>query len=100
MMRRYVLSARARADLKSVGDYLERHATLRVAQRYVRDFDAAFANLLVMPYFGQPRADVGDARLRFVKVLPYVIAYMIEGDEVFVVRVVHGSRNFGKLFPP
>jgi plasmid stabilization system protein ParE len=44
------------------------------------------------------RADVSDPQYRFWSVGNYVIAYRIEGDEVIVIRVVHGARDFRKLF--
>jgi plasmid stabilization system protein ParE len=47
---------------------------------------------------GHTRPDVPDKRYLFRAVGKYIIAYRIEGKELVVVRVLHGARDFRKLF--
>jgi plasmid stabilization system protein ParE len=41
---------------------------------------------------------VEDKRYRFWVVGSYVIAYRVEETELLVVRVIHGARDFRRLF--
>jgi len=36
--------------------------------------------------------------MRSFPVGEYVIVYCVEDDDVFILRVVHGSRDFDRLF--
>jgi toxin ParE1/3/4 len=54
--------------------------------------------LAQFPGIGHTRADVQDKRYLFRAVGNYVIAYRVEGRELIVVRVLHGARDFRKLF--
>jgi plasmid stabilization system protein ParE len=47
---------------------------------------------------GHTRADVKDKRYRFWVAGSYVIAYRMEAHELVVVRVLHGARDFRRLF--
>ena len=51
-----------------------------------------------MPGKGHVRADVKDPSYRFCSVRPYVIAYRYDDQTLTIVRVVHGARNFRRLF--
>ena len=55
-------------------------------------------NLADMPGIGHTRRDVTNPRYRFWSVGNYVIAYRIEKGVLVVSRVVHGARDFRKLF--
>ena len=50
------------------------------------------------PRMGHNRADALNKRYLFWAVGNYLIAYRIEESEVVVVRVLHGARDFCKLF--
>ncbi len=47
---------------------------------------------------GHTRADVTDKRYLFWVVARHVIAYRVENQELVVVRVLHGARDFRRLF--
>ncbi|HEX8914645.1 MAG TPA: type II toxin-antitoxin system RelE/ParE family toxin [Humisphaera sp.] len=68
------------------------------ADKLENDLHAAMRMLERMPGAGHRRADVRDERYRFWSVGPYVIAYRTERRSIVVVRVVHGARDFRKLF--
>jgi hypothetical protein len=51
-----------------------------------------------MPGMGHRRRDVKDARLLYWAVHPYLIVYRFTRRTVYILRVVHGSRDLRKLF--
>lgn len=53
-----------------------------------------------MPGMGHLRADVKGRRYRFWTVRPYVIADRFDAATLTVVRVVHGARDFRRIFRP
>ncbi len=50
------------------------------------------------PRMGHTRPDVQDKRYLFWAVGNCVIAYRVERNDLVVVRVLHGHRDFRKLF--
>lgn len=94
----YRLSKRANADLEEIFEYIAKSnpgAASRLDQRIHETI-----NLLArFPGIGHSRLDVTDKRYLFWTVGNYVIAYRMVGPDLVVVRVLHGARNFRKLFP-
>lgn len=68
------------------------------ADRVVDEFEAAIRTLAEMPGMGHSRADVRDQNCRFWSVYSYVIGYRFDDSTLTVDRVVHGHRNFSRLF--
>ena len=96
-MRKLLVRPRARADLLEIWHHIaadNRGAADRVGERV----DAAIRGLVLMPGKGHARADVKDPKYRFWAVFSYVIAYQYDDTTLTVVRVVHGRRNFRRLF--
>ncbi len=93
-MARIIVAVAARADLRSIIDYLEEHAGQVVALRYALEFDAAFDRLVDIPAIGSPRPAYG-VGTRIVIIDPYLIFYehMTEGDIVRVLRILHSHRD-------
>jgi plasmid stabilization system protein ParE len=58
----------------------------------------AFRGLSEMPGKGHVRADVKNPAYRFWSVYSYVIAYRYDEKTLTIVRVVHGKRDFRRLF--
>ena len=52
----------------------------------------------MVPAMGHTRADVKNAHYRFRTVQPYLIAYHVRGNNLTIVRVVHGARDLTKIF--
>ena len=70
----------------------------RTASRVTEKIEQAIRGLLEMPGKGHMRADVKDSQYRFWSVYSWVIAYRYDDESLTVVRVVHGRRNFRRLF--
>ena len=47
---------------------------------------------------GHVRADVPNPDYRFRVVRPYLIAYQHDDESVTIVRIVHGARDFRRIF--
>jgi plasmid stabilization system protein ParE len=89
----------ARVDLLEIWHYIAPH-NMSAATRMVDNLEAAIRGLAEMPGKGHARRDVTDPRYRFWAVRPYVIDYHYDDGSLTVVRVVHGARNFRRLFRP
>ena len=93
----YRISPRADRDIRSICDDIARD-NVSAADKLDRRLHEAIERLGSMPGLGHGRADVRNPRYRFWSVGNYVVAYRMEGRVLVVVRVVHGARNFRKLF--
>jgi toxin ParE1/3/4 len=96
-MRRLLIQPQARADLLEIWQYIARDE-LTAANRVGERLERAIRDLVTMPGKGHTRADVKVPSYRFWSVHSYVIAYRYDDQSLTVVRVVHGARDFRKLF--
>jgi toxin ParE1/3/4 len=84
----------AEADLNGLFDHLSLEASPRVAGDYVRRVHAACVGLETFPLRGAPRDDLGPG----VRLLGFerrvAIAYAVEDDEVVILGVFYGGRDF------
>ena len=96
---KYRISRQADADIERFCDYITQNNP-DAADRLDQSIHRAIQLLARFPGLGHSRRDVSDPRYRFRAVGNYVIAYRVEQKELVVVRVVHGARDFRKLFRP
>jgi toxin ParE1/3/4 len=92
------ISPTARRELREIWTYLATQASPAVADRVLAEMRDALDLLSEMPGMGHTRADVQDPRYRFWPVRSYVIAYRSTARTFYVARVVHGRRDFRRLF--
>jgi len=69
-----------------------------VATRLVDSITDRFFFLSKFPYAGGARERDFGSGTRSFPVGEYVIAYCVEGEDVSILRVVHGRREFDRLF--
>lgn len=69
-----------------------------VATRLIDAVTRRFSLLAVHPYLGRARDDEFGVGSRSFPVGEYVIVYCIEGEDVLILRVAHGSRDIEALF--
>ncbi|CAN5426178.1 type II toxin-antitoxin system RelE/ParE family toxin [soil metagenome] len=93
----YRISRRANADIESICDYIAKDSS-EAANRLDQRIHTTIKLLAHFPGMGHTRQDVADRRYLFWTVGTYVIAYRIEGKHLLVVRVLHGLRDFRRLF--
>jgi plasmid stabilization system protein ParE len=93
----YRISRRANADLEVICDYIAKD-NLDAADRFDERIHGTIEMLAQFPRMGHSRTDVSNKRYLFWTVGNYVIAYRVKGKQLIVVRVLHGARDFRKLF--
>lgn len=96
-MRRIVFSAQARRDVRAIWWSIapDNHQAADAICEKIHD---ALELIAEMPGIGHQRPDVDDDRYRFWTVKPFVIAYRVSARRLTIVRIVHGARDFRKLF--
>ena len=71
---------------------------METAIRLIDSITERFLFLASFPYAGRSRDRDFGVGLRSFPVGEYVIVYWVEGEDVFVLRVVHGRRDLETLF--
>lgn len=97
-MGRFQITRAARADVREILAYISKQSPQgeRIVRRELR---RAMELLGEFPGIGHNRADVGDITLRFWSVFSYLIAYRTDTRPIQIVRVIHGARDLGPMFP-
>ena len=96
-MRKLFVKPQGRLDLLEIWHYIAKDS-VPTAIRIGEELDAAIRGLAEMPGKGHTRSDVKDARVRFWSVYSYIIAYRYDDTTITILRVVHGRRDFRRLF--
>jgi len=93
------IAKRAETDLDDIWPFTAKESgSTDVATRLVDSVTDRFWFLAGFPNAGRSRARDFGAGMRSFPVGEYVIVYCVEGDDVFILRVVHGRRDFETLF--
>ena len=90
------LTNRAQDDLIAIWVYVARDNPA-AADRLLDALDERMGALATHPLLGPARPDIAPD-LRYLVADNYLILYRLLGDEVEVVRVLHGARNLSALF--
>jgi len=96
-MRDLKVHSRAQEDLLEIWRYIAKD-NVSAANRVGDEIDATIHELCQMPGIGHTRRDVKRPQYRFKNVFSYVIVYRYDDKTLTVIRVVHGRRNFRRLF--
>lgn len=94
---KYRISRRANADIESICDFIA-HDNPAAADDLDGRIHLAIKTLADFPGMGHGRPDVANRRYLFWAVGNYVVAYRVQASELIVVRVLHGARDFRRLF--
>lgn len=88
------LASEAEADLDEIWLFVAKESgSMDTADRLIDTITERVWMLTRNPYAGRSRAKVWSEGLRSVAVGANVIVYRVEGEEVVVLRVLHGRRN-------
>lgn len=82
-------------DLDAIHDFIARdspHYATRCVERLIEAVDP----LADLPRVGRIVPE-GDGRHREIIEPPYRILYRVEGDQIYIVRVIHGARDLTAL---
>jgi toxin ParE1/3/4 len=91
-MGRYFLSSLAEADMLAVWEYIAQD-NIAAADRMIDRFTDAFERATQFPEASE-RYSHAKGEFRIMLVSPYLIFYRIVGDEIDIVRVLHGARRW------
>jgi len=84
-------TARACADLKAIHDYISKESPIN-AKSVVREIFARALNIDQTPRVGRRVPELDDGNFREVPIHSWRIIYLIRGDKVFIVALVHKRR--------
>ena len=90
-MKRYIISADARADLDEIWDYIAGGSSAEVASRFLWNLYDTFASLRQSPSAGVLMPDLGAGTRKF-PMGQYLIYYRPMRGKVLIWRVLHGKR--------
>jgi plasmid stabilization system protein ParE len=91
-MSSYQLHPDAYTDLDAIREYIAEDNPAAAARVIIDIFDA-IRSLVPFPQKGHQRIDLTSRPLRFWRVRDYLIAYAYRERPLWVVAVLHGSRN-------
>ncbi|HUO10684.1 MAG TPA: type II toxin-antitoxin system RelE/ParE family toxin [Phycisphaerae bacterium] len=97
-MKQLIVTNPAINDLDEIWNHIASDS-VEAADHVEAEFHAAMLKLCEAPWLGHQRSDVRNQTVRFWVVYSYLIAYRVEGENLYVWRVVHGARNIKRLFP-
>ena len=96
-MSRAYFSPLSRRDLHEIFDYIA-PKNPSAAAALIQQLKARCKQIAKSPRIGAPREDLA-AGLRCFPVGSYVVFYRPVEADVEIVRIVHGARDQGRLFP-
>ena len=91
------LAPEAETDLDEVWFHIASNGSVETADRFVDSLTDRFFLLSAHPFAGRRRDDLLPD-IRLFPVGDYVVLYFVEGPDVRITRVVHGSRDLEALF--
>ena len=86
----------ADADLDEIRDYISQNNPT-AANNVLDQLFGALESLANQPELGERREDLISGLRAFV-VRPYVIFYQAAANGIHVARIIHGARDFPKMF--
>ena len=93
-MSRYVLTAEAQRDLRTIRDYVLEEGGFRAARYVVASIVTAFRALARTPGQGHRREDLTRRdEIRFWAVFSYLIVYRIDKRPLTVIAILHAKRD-------
>jgi plasmid stabilization system protein ParE len=90
-----VWAAAAVRDRKAILRYWsQRNGSITYSRKLYHEWEAVIRLISYNPYLGRP-TDLAGVRVKLVGV--YNIFYELEEDRVYIVRIIDGRRDLGKM---
>ncbi len=89
-------SLKAETDLQAIEEFIAKDSALP-AVALVNRLVKAVESLAVAPKLGRVVPELAQERVREIVCRGYRLVYLVEQEDVTVLRVVHGARDFGSL---
>lgn len=96
MTSRFVLSPEAASDLRELIEFIAEDNP-DAARRFLARLRGEMERIVATPGIGHRREDLTEQPVRFWPVGRYLVIYRQEGQDVEVVRVLHGARDVAAL---
>ncbi len=90
-----IIRKRAERDLAEIADFIAKDNTVR-AMSFVNELIDCCLAIEEHPTLARIRPEIGKG-IRLSIYGSYVVIYRIEGDDVVILRVVHGARDIGGM---
>jgi toxin ParE1/3/4 len=93
------LAPQAESELVDIWIYVaEESGNAKIADRLIDSIASSLLLLSAYPYLGRRRDKELRPGLRSFPVGSYLIIYKVIGDDVLILHVAHGRRDFESLF--
>lgn len=92
----YVISTKAKSDIKSIARYTIKEFGERQSLKYASGLKKALAELANNPELGRRYVAVKNQMLLRYRYKPHVILYYIDLKGIFILRVLGGMMDFPK----
>jgi len=92
----YVISLKARSDIKSIAKYTIKEFGVSQSLKYANGLKLTFAALAHNPELGRYYVAVKNQMLLRYRYKSHVVFYYIDTQEIFIVRVLGGNMDFPK----
>jgi toxin ParE1/3/4 len=96
MSRRVRTTVQADADIQRIAQWIARDST-HAAAKWIDDLDREFSTIAQTPGIGTDRSDLRP-NLRSVPFGNYILFFKSSRESLIVVRVIHGARDYARLF--
>lgn len=93
----YRITTPAAQDLEDIYEHIAKDDH-RAAGRFIQRLTDTFRRLAEMPGMGRKRDDLMPD-LRSFPVRAYLVFYRQAGDEIHIIRIMHGARDIENLWP-
>jgi toxin ParE1/3/4 len=93
---RVVVSLRADLDIHEIYEYLSQRSAA-VADRTLARFSQRFSDLCEFPMLGPDRSELRRS-LRGLVIDEHIAFYIVEADQIVIVRVLDGRRDIRREF--
>lgn len=87
----------AREDIRDIRAYSKGRFGARVARDYLEGLSAAFGRLAARPHAGVSESALAIG-MRSIVYRSHRIYYLLEGDDLLVVRILHHARDVSGAF--
>jgi addiction module RelE/StbE family toxin len=91
-----IWSTPARNDLKQIYDYIAKDSKY-YATNVVEKIITKAENLNEFPEIGRVVPEIGDDNVRELVIYSYRLIYEVVPDNVQILAIIHGKRNFSSL---
>lgn len=93
---KYVISLRAKEDIKSIATYTIKEFGEEQSLKYAQGLKKILDELANNPELGRRYVAVKNRMLLRYRYISHVIFYYIDGNVIFIVRILGGKMDFPK----